>query len=57
MSAAHFIYIPIVILIGIGLGFVLGARATRDVYESNRRVEQARQDRQDRAGNDNRSET
>jgi hypothetical protein len=56
MTAAHFIYIPIVILIGVGLGFVLGARATRDVYESNRRVEEARRSR---ASNDdlNRPET
>jgi uncharacterized membrane protein len=29
-SSSHFIYIPIVFVIGIILGFVLGAKATRD---------------------------
>jgi hypothetical protein len=28
--SSHFIYIPIVFVIGIVLGFVLGAKATRD---------------------------
>jgi len=29
-SSSHFIYIPIVFVIGIVLGFVLGAKASRD---------------------------
>ena len=28
--SSHFIYIPVVLVIGIVLGFVLGAKATRD---------------------------
>jgi hypothetical protein len=31
-SAAHFIYIPVMILIGIVIGWVLGSRAARDAY-------------------------
>jgi len=31
-SAAHFIYIPFVLLIGIVLGWVLGSRAAQDAY-------------------------
>ncbi len=30
MTAAHFIYIPMVLLVGIVLGFILGGRAARD---------------------------
>jgi hypothetical protein len=37
VSAAHFIYIPGVLLLGIVFGFVLGARAARDVAEVERR--------------------
>jgi hypothetical protein len=29
-TAAHFIYIPFVLLIGITIGFILGGRAARD---------------------------
>ena len=32
MNAAHFIYIPICILIGIVFGWILGGRAARDAY-------------------------
>jgi len=28
--SSHFIFIPVVLILGIVLGFVLGARATRD---------------------------
>jgi hypothetical protein len=31
-SAAHFIYIPVMILLGIVIGWVLGSRAARDAY-------------------------
>jgi hypothetical protein len=31
-SAAHFIYIPVSILVGIVIGWVLGSRAARDAY-------------------------
>jgi hypothetical protein len=33
-SAAHFIYIPVMILLGIVIGWVLGSRAARDAYLS-----------------------
>jgi hypothetical protein len=32
MTAAHFIYIPVAILIGIVFGWILGGRAARDAY-------------------------
>lgn len=31
-SAAHFIYIPVMILLGIVIGWILGSRAARDAY-------------------------
>jgi hypothetical protein len=37
MTAAHFIYIPCVLVVGVVLGFILGTRAARDVYETERR--------------------
>jgi hypothetical protein len=42
-SAAHFIYIPIMILVGIVIGWVLGSRAARDAYlnEMRKREERA----------------
>jgi len=42
VSAAHFIYIPGVVLLGIALGFVLGARAAKDAYEVERRRKQGK---------------
>lgn len=45
MSAAHFFYIPAVVLVGIVVGFLLGARATRDAYEAERRRREAREKR------------
>lgn len=32
MTAAHFIYIPMVLLVGIVFGWVLGGRAAKDAY-------------------------
>lgn len=32
MTAAHFIYIPSILLIGIIIGWVLGSRAAQDAY-------------------------
>lgn len=32
MTAGHFIYIPLCILIGIVFGWILGGRAARDAY-------------------------
>jgi hypothetical protein len=32
MSAAHFIFIPAVLLVGIVIGWVLGSRAAQDAF-------------------------
>ena len=32
MTAAHFIYIPMVLIVGVVLGFFLGGRAARDAF-------------------------
>lgn len=32
MTAGHFIYIPVCILIGIVIGWILGGRAAKDAY-------------------------
>lgn len=44
MSAAHFIYIPSVLLVGIVIGWILATRAARDAYaaELRRREERAK---------------
>jgi len=40
-SAAHFIYIPFMLLVGIVVGWVLGSRAAQDAYAAElRRREQ-----------------
>lgn len=44
-SAAHFIYIPAVLIVGLVIGFVLGGRAARDAFASQARREQAKADR------------
>ena len=43
MTAAHFIFIPAVLLIGIVIGWILGSRAARDAFaaELRRREERA----------------
>jgi hypothetical protein len=35
--SSHFIYIPIVLVLGVVLGFILGARATRDALNLEQR--------------------
>ena len=44
MSAAHFIFIPSVLLIGVVIGWVLGSRAAQDAFaaELRRREERAK---------------
>ena len=44
MSAAHFIFIPAVLLVGLVIGWVLGGRAAQDAYaaELRRREERAK---------------
>jgi hypothetical protein len=34
VTAAHFIYIPCVLLIGIVIGWIFGSRAAQDAYAS-----------------------
>jgi hypothetical protein len=43
MTAGHFIFIPSVLLIGVVIGWMLGARAARDAFamELKRREEKA----------------
>ena len=44
MTAAHFIFIPAVLLVGVVIGWVLGSRAAQDAFaaELRRREERAR---------------
>jgi len=46
MSAAHFLFIPAVLLIGIVIGWVLGGRAAQDAFavEMKKREERAKRD-------------
>jgi hypothetical protein len=39
-TAAHFLYIPGVLLIGIVIGWILGARAAADAYAAQLRRQQ-----------------
>ena len=47
MTSAHFIFIPAVLLIGIVIGWVLGARAAQDAFaaELRRREERAKREK------------
>jgi hypothetical protein len=44
-TAAHFIYIPFVLLIGIVVGFILGGRAARDAQAAQSEREKQRAER------------
>ena len=44
-TAAHFIYIPAVLLLGIVIGFMLGGRAARDEVAARAAREMAREAR------------
>jgi hypothetical protein len=43
MTAGHFIYIPVTLLVGVVIGWVLGSRAAQDAFaaELKRREERA----------------
>lgn len=45
MSAAHLIFIPAVLLIGIVIGWVLGSRAAADAFAAQQRRNQEREER------------
>ena len=42
MSASHFIFIPAVLLVGVVIGWILGARAARDAYAAELRRREER---------------
>ena len=44
-TAAHFLYIPGVLLIGIVLGWVLGSRAAADAYASQMKKDAEKRER------------
>jgi hypothetical protein len=46
--SSHFIFIPVVLLLGIVLGFMLGARATRDAFRLEQRKAAEREERRAR---------
>ena len=43
MSAAHFIFIPAVLLVGVVVGWVLGSRAAQDAFAAELRRREERQ--------------
>jgi hypothetical protein len=47
MTAAHFIFIPAVLLIGIVIGWILGSRAAADAYAAELKKREARQKKAD----------
>jgi len=44
-SAAHFIFIPAVLLVGVMIGWILGSRAARDAYAAELRKREERERR------------
>lgn len=45
ITAAHFIYIPVSVLVGIVIGWVLGGRAAKDAYMAELRKREKRDER------------
>jgi Na+/glutamate symporter len=43
MTSGHFIYIPMILTVGLVIGFILGGRAARDAFdmEKKREIERA----------------
>jgi hypothetical protein len=41
-TTAHFIYIPVVLVLGIVIGFILGGRAARDAFAAQKEKDAAR---------------
>jgi uncharacterized membrane protein len=46
--SSHFIYIPVMFLLGVVIGFMLGARATRDAFRLEQRKTAEREERRAR---------
>jgi hypothetical protein len=42
MTAAHFIFIPAVLLVGIVIGWILGGRAAQDAFAAEMKKREAR---------------
>lgn len=42
MTAAHFIFIPAVLLVGVVIGWILGSRAAADAYAAKLRKQEER---------------
>ena len=49
MTAAHFIFIPAVLLVGVVIGWILGSRAAHDAFASELKRREERAQRKDRA--------
>jgi arginine exporter protein ArgO len=45
-TSAHFIYIPVVVILGIVLGFIMGSKAARDAFAMEQRKAEERAARQ-----------
>jgi hypothetical protein len=45
MTAAHFIYIPSILLLGVVIGWILGSRAAADAYAMQAKREEERRAR------------
>ena len=45
-TAAHFLYIPGILLIGLVIGWILGTRAAADAYAAERRKRETREKRE-----------
>lgn len=43
MTPAHILYIPMIALVGMFLGFILGARAARNQFDLQRKREEERE--------------
>jgi hypothetical protein len=45
MTSAHFIFIPVVLFVGIAIGWILGSRAAQDAYAMELKRRQSREQR------------
>jgi hypothetical protein len=50
MTAAHFIFIPAVLLIGVVIGWILGSRAAQDAFAAELRRRDERAKKKDAVG-------
>lgn len=47
MSSAHFLYIPLIVLAGLVLGFIWGRKAALDEFEAKQRLAGEREERRE----------